>query len=228
MAIALVQNRQTWLTTSGTSVSLGYATDFAAGDFLWCAVAWNPSTVTATVSDSRNGAWTAVGSPQTGAGALANYRLQMFYRENSAAAAGNRTVTATFSASANPRGIVIAEFSGVATSASLDTSAYQSVNSNGITAPSITTTNANDVLIAAALAGVGIVSPYVGGGYTALATQWGSNHAAEYQVVSAAGAYTPNFVESQTQDNVVGIAAFKAPAAPSPTLRLLASTGVGT
>jgi hypothetical protein len=226
MALAHVQDTFVWDGTSGSSKSLAYASNVTAGSLLWVFVAWGSSTATVTVADNLNGSWTAVGSPQTGAGTIGNYRCQMFYRPN--AAAGATTVTATFSASISNRGLAIAEFSGADTAAPLDQFAYLSVNSSGITTPTITTTNANDVLLAGAVVQSSITA--AGGGYTLMASGTGfASNATEYQIVAATGTYGPNFTEGGANDNLVAMSAFKAAAggapAATPLLRLL---GVGS
>jgi hypothetical protein len=70
---------------------------------LICYVYWNSNTQTCTVADNVNGAWVAVGSPLRGAGGLAAYSSQAFYKLN--AAAGATTVTATMSGSNTDRAI---------------------------------------------------------------------------------------------------------------------------
>lgn len=209
MAIALTQETQFWDGSTSTTTAKAYASNVTAGGFLWCYVAWKSSTATCTVSDSRNGAWTAVGSAQTGSGSLAGWRCQMFYFPN--AAAGATTVTATISASVTTRGLAISEFSGVATSSPLDQSAYGNSNSNGVTTPTVTTLNADDLLVAGVLASTTVTG--VAGSYTYMATDLEfSGNGTEYKVVSATGTYGPNFTEGTTNDNLVGIAAFKAAA----------------
>ena len=72
-----------------------FTSSVTSGSLLFCVVGWSSNTTTCTVADNVNGSWTAVGSPQTGSGDLANFRVQMFYLIG--AGSGSTTVTATLS-----------------------------------------------------------------------------------------------------------------------------------
>ena len=225
MALAFVQVNQTWPTTSATTTALAYSSNVTAGSLLWCIVYWNNTGVTCTVADGVNGSWTGIGTATVGAGGLASFIGKMFYFPN--AGAGATTVAATFSSAVTRRGIAIHEYSGADTSSPLDQSAYVAVNSTGATTPTITTTNANDVIVAGCLAGT--TTTGAAGGYTSRATPgaWSGNET-EDQIVSATGTYGPNFTEGVANDNLVGIAAFKQASAGAAVVNTLALLGVGT
>lgn len=101
------------------------------------------------------------------------------------------------------------EYRGVATSSPLDQSNYGTPNSNGITTPTISTGVSSTVIASGAIAGTSVTG--AGGGYTVRAdpSSFGGN-GSEDLIVHVAGTYGPNFTEGSTQDNLVGIASFKA------------------
>ena len=79
------------------------------GDLLVCAATWQSSTATASVSDSRNGTWTAISAAKAGIGSLTGYSGQMFYIPSAASAA--TTVTLTTSTATQFRSLECAEYS---------------------------------------------------------------------------------------------------------------------
>jgi Polysaccharide lyase len=96
--------------TSGTSMPVAYPANVAAGHLL---VGMFRASGTTSVSDSRNGAWTRAATASDGINSI-------WYRANAAAGATTVTVSGTTSGSIRA---VIAEYSGVATSAPLDATA---------------------------------------------------------------------------------------------------------
>ena len=143
-AIAFVQANS--CSTTGTSLTCSYSTSIVAGDLLVADVAptnTSGSAYTISVSDSRNGAWTQ--SVQC----FNAYDMQgnLFYFPNSAA--GSVTVTVTSSTSTTLK-IAIAAYSGIATSSPVDVNGTCSTGVSSVktvTAPSVVTSNANDLIL---------------------------------------------------------------------------------
>lgn len=203
---AFVQSRSTWPTTSASSTALAYNGAVGSGSLLVAAVGWNDAAVTCTVADSVNGAWTALGSPQTGAGGLTTFRLQLFYRANTAV--GTPTVTATFSGPVTRRGIGIHEYSGMEIVNPVDGAAvYTNDNSTTPTSSPITTTFPVDLLFCACIM-IGSETG-TGAGYTLRESANFGVNGTEDQVVTSVGTYDGSFSASGG-DNILGFVAFKA------------------
>lgn len=132
MAIAPAQSRGTFASTSSATIALAYSGAVTSGRTLLCFVGWFSTTATCSVSDSVNGAWTAVGSPSTGTGGF-NVRGQ-FFRLNSTAS-GTPTVTATVSGSVTYRILHIFELTGNDTVNPIDASGGASGSSTTPSAP---------------------------------------------------------------------------------------------
>src|SRR5229473_105048 len=150
-AIAFVQAANTLNTGPGgaTSVSVTMSGN-AAGDFLAVACRCGQSTTQiSSVTDTAGNTYTLVNtSTSTGGGGTRESAL--FYAANIKSAASN-TISCNYSAGQTVTiSIVAEEFSGVATSTPTDgnvTSTLGSGTGLSISSGSITTTNANDLLI---------------------------------------------------------------------------------
>lgn len=127
--------------TAGASIAQAYGSAVKAGSLLYAAFGTDNNTAL-SVSDSVNGAWTAVGAGNTVNGTLVT---RAFYKLNSAA--GTPTVTATH-AGAGPtyKNLRIGEWSSVDTAAAPDTS-NASTGSSVAPATSITTTVDHDLVV---------------------------------------------------------------------------------
>ncbi|WP_024519390.1 hypothetical protein [Bradyrhizobium sp. Tv2a-2] len=129
---------------SNTSQSLTFNSPVTAGSCLVVGIRSSNTSLTG-LTDSVNGSTQYSLVRQTLWNSSAN-NLNVYIFPNTAA--GTPTVTATFAAATNVYW-AIAEYGGVATSSPVDVSAIQH-NDTAVTSlslPSITTTNANDVLI---------------------------------------------------------------------------------
>jgi RHS repeat-associated protein len=209
-SISFVQEQQ--CDSRGTSVTCAFSSAVAAGDALMVVVDPANSTgsqYTLSVSDSLNGAWTQDGS---GCFRSAIAQAAVFYYLNSKA--GSVTVTVTSSTSTNIWSTIV-EYSGIATSAPVDvaTSCKYTDVQNGSTAatPSITTTNANDLILTGpAITGTGgtitVASPY-----TMVGSVGYNRVPIANQIVSSAGAYAGAVFTLQYGGETLGlITAFKA------------------
>lgn len=125
--------------STGTTRALAYSTaNLTAGSFLIGVFAWNDQTSTCSVSDSSNGAWTALGSALLGSGGLAGWSSQFFYFANNAATV-KPTVTMTTTNSNPERDLAIFEYKFAGAGGAIEGSAQYS-NASGTTPSSSTVT----------------------------------------------------------------------------------------
>lgn len=118
------------------------------------------------------------------------------------------TVTATYGTSGVFRSMVVGEYSGVASSAPVDTFTAgnnQSANTT-VSDVSMTTTAADDLVVSALVSDGGVVT--AGSGFTLLAYNSGSASAMEYQVKTAAGAITCTATQGTAVQAIIVSAAF--------------------
>lgn len=161
MAFANIQSDFNAIGPPTATPTCAFGSNVGAGRLLIGVVGWSSSTATCTVADNQNGSWTAVGSPQTGTGGLANLRLQGFYFIGSAS--GATTVTATLSASLPNTIIAIHEYSYGATPSVDGTPAYNTGSGVTHTTPAVTTTVTDALVFAAAInefAFTGVNAPF--------------------------------------------------------------------
>lgn len=211
MAIVVVQSRSL---TGAEPTILAYSSSVTIGSLLFAAVFWAGSTATCSVSDDKNGAWTALGSPQTGLEDEANNRLQFFYKQN--AAAGTTTVTADVS-SAGTCGLAIHEASGI-DQVALDANVgyVARVNTDPADSPGITNVSSDALLFSAAVLGTAVGSvnaPFA----IQQSANWGSNATAT-TIVASVGTRNATFSSTGgVQDWILGIVSFRGtqPSVPS-------------
>lgn len=143
MAASFVKATGNFAATSSTTLAVSYSSAVAAGNLLVCKAQCDFNT-TLAVSDSVNGAWTALGTRQflTGAGSV-----QLFYRQNTGA--GTPTVTMTTGVSTGYRNLIIGEWAGIAAVA-LDTgTANGATGTSAAPAVIVTTVTDHDLVVAA-------------------------------------------------------------------------------
>jgi len=146
VTIAFVQSAEATAGTSVTSLTCAYSSNNGSGNLLLCGVRIGGNTAaTITYSDTKSNSWSAVTTQgQTTDG----HEAGMGYAPNSAA--GANTVTASQNGTASSLYMLIAEYSGLATSAPLDK--YASAQANGVTTTTSgatgTTTNSTELLFA--------------------------------------------------------------------------------
>lgn len=142
MAIAFVQFANNQPVGGTTSTTVTPAATTTAGNLL-VAIVYEDANASATlgITDTASQTWFQVGSTIT----VGNGLLAMFYMPNSAAVT---TITGTCTVSATLP-VCIYEISGIATSSPLDgfATASGAATSTSLTSGTISTTNANDILI---------------------------------------------------------------------------------
>lgn len=213
-------------TSSSTTVACPYRNNVTAASLLYIAVQWPSSTATASIADTLASTWTAVGAGVIVQGGQSS---ESWYSPN--AAAGADTVTITFTAAQGNAMVTCREYQGVATSSPLDVQISGHGSGTTISSGSMTTTNANDLLVA-------YISPQVvapvtqTGGYNERQQSWISGFGGIFdsdQLVTATGGYTnsatipANFSTGWVAQEV----AFKLTAAPA-TAPMLSAQNANT
>ncbi len=166
-----------------------------------------------SVTDSKGNVYAAATGVVASTG---NYSQQMFYAKNIAsAAAGANTVTITFSNSVIDPEVRIAEYSGLDTSNPLDGSVGASGTGLTQSSGALTTTNANDLLVASN--GLFSVTTAEGSGYTLRLTS-GFGEIIEDEVVTATGSYSAGSTQQSSGYWLMQLVAFRAASAGSPTI----------
>lgn len=128
---------------AGTTVAKAYGSAVTATNLLTASCTWGVGSGAASFSDSVNGSWTATVKSTNDATNNQSVSTSFF----ASTASGTPTVTATF-ASADSRGIIISEYSGVATSTPEDGTAVGDVKAAGTTQTSsnITVSQSGDLI----------------------------------------------------------------------------------
>jgi hypothetical protein len=189
--------------TSGTTIAVTL-NGCTSGRSLVALIIWTHATATiSSVTCTSESNMTLIGSLQHQLINGAEYSLQIAYLSN-ITASGNKTVTATFTASSAASTMAITEFIGGDTSAFYDTGSDAGADSNTV---SVTTSVANCLVIGMVASDAGS-DPTPGTGYTAI-TALGNAYwweEGQYDLdAGAAGAKTFDF----DAGGVIKAAAFK-------------------
>jgi RHS repeat-associated protein len=211
--IAFIQAQQ--CESSGTAVTCAFAYSVSAGDALMIVVSQQSargSAYTVAVSDNLNGAWT-----QNGNTCFNPYDTQAetFYYLNSKG--GDAVVKITSSKSTEIYSSIV-EYAGIATTNAVDVPASCTLGSgtSNVT-PSVTTTNANDLILGSpAVAGnsgyVTVASPY-----SMLTSYPPCAPPLAHRIVSTAGTYAGGSFNLEYGNDAYGITAtYKAAVTSSP------------
>ena len=159
----------------------------AAGDLIVVVVGWNDTTATiGTVTDSSGNSYQLAVGPTVvnGIGSQAIYYAAGIV----AAAAGANTVKVSFNGSAAYPDVRIAEYGGIAVSGVVDGSGGASGTSSSSSSPTITTTNANDLIIGANY--VLSNTQGAGSGFTRRVITNPDSDILEDRIVTATGSYS--------------------------------------
>ncbi len=191
---------------SGNPVAVTYASAQSAGDLNVVVVGWNDSTSTvSSISDSKGNSYVSAVGPTTNAG---NATQTLYYAKNIAsAAAGSNTVTVTFSGTVAYPSVRILEYSGLDTSNPLDVGVGASGTGTTQNSGSLTTTTANDVLVASNY--VDDSTTASGSGYTQRFITSGGE-LVEDQIVASTSTYSATSTQSGADWWVMQLAAFRA------------------
>ncbi len=138
---------------------------------------------TVTITDSAGQTWTQTASGY--ASSASSNRSAMFYKANSAAVT---SVTATWTAAGNNVGAVVFEVRGADASSPADGSVNSNLSGSAITSltsGSLTTANANDILIYAARSQNDETTWTAGNGYTIPTNGNNTRQGMQYEIVSS-------------------------------------------
>jgi glucose/arabinose dehydrogenase len=188
--------------TSGKVNSLAFSSANTAGNLIVAYVLWN-NTGSVSLSDSRgNGYASAVA--RTTWGTSSSWSAQVFYAKN--VAGGSNTVTATFATAVSSFGIIyIHEYAGIDKVNPLDVSKVAVGTASAMSSGSVTTTNANDLLLGAGASKVSVTqgSP----GYTVRSGAFGN--LTEDRNVTSTGSYAATATQNSNAW-VMQLVAFRA------------------
>lgn len=221
MAIAHVQSSAVTGTGATTSVARAFSGLVAAGNLIVVAVSWGSASVveSCTVSDNLGNTYTRLTNCDQ-VDATNQQQIAVFYAKN--VVGGSCTVTATFAGSRDNNGIVIAEYSGVDTTAPADQSVgnFQTApgtGANAVTSTAKTTTQAGELAVGAyADTSVGAGTTITAGtGFTKRQdTGGGGAHSIqivlEDQIQSSAGSIAATFTEALNHRALSAMATFAA------------------
>lgn len=209
MAIAFVNSATGFSTGSVTNVSSG-AFALTAGNSVYVGVRVNSTLETAItgVTDTAGNLYRFVSGGSSGSSG----REELWYCQNATANASN-AVKATFSGGFPFVGVVCAQFSGVATTSSLDVYSFAPFStSTSIVCNAITTSVAAAVLIMVAQAENSGLTYTAGSGYTVAVTDTNGTSALQYQIVSTIqSAVTPTITTTSATSKSGACASFNAP-----------------
>jgi len=185
--LAFVQVNYAVPQTPQTTVTVTYTQAQTAGNLNIVVVGWNDSTAQVqSVTDTKGNVYALAVGPTVQVGVATQ---SMYYAKNiAAAAAGGNTVTVTFKTGANFPDIRIAEYSGIDPSVPVDVVAAAQGSGTLSNSGSVTTVNANDLLVGANTVQGGTTGP--GPGYTSRVITTPNGDILEDQVVTATGSYS--------------------------------------
>jgi chitodextrinase len=174
-----------------------------AGNLNVVAIGWDDPTYTvSSVTDTRGNTYAVAASPTVMTGERAQV---MYYAKN--IAAGSNTVTVTFTGSVPWPDLRVAEYSGLDTTAPLDVSASNSGNDTDMSSGSITTTNADDLLVGANTIERGTIA--ADANFTQRLIDSNLN-ILEDRIVTATGSYSASATQDPSGGWVMQMVAFKA------------------
>ena len=209
--IAFVQVRSTTPKSAQSTVALAYSAAQRVGDLNVVVVGWNDASTTITsVTDTKGNVYALAAGPtvQPGPSGGGGLSQAIYYAKNIVAAAANgNSVTVKFSAAAPFVDMRILEYSGVDTVSPLDGSSSAVGNSATADPGPLTTTNANDVLVAADT--VWTSTAAAASGFTARIFTNDGDLAAD-RIVSVTGTYSAPTPLNASGPWVMQMAAFKA------------------
>ena len=208
---------------TGSPVSVTFTAAQTAGNFNVVTVAWDDTTSTVlSITDTKGNTYVQAGTSTTISGIVTQ---QVYYATNiAAAAAGANTVTVVYSKSVTYPEVKITEYSGISTTSPFDGMASGTGTGTAIITKSLTTTNANDLLLATDV--VYGTSTAGDPNYTSRDTVGGDLE--QDRIVSAVGTYTASDTQTPSSWWLIQLVAFKAAAAPTISSFTPTSGPVGT
>jgi chitodextrinase len=212
--IAFVQVNSATPQGAAASVGVKFIAAQTAGDLNVVVVGWNDATAQVqSVVDSSGNTYQRAAGPTVVAGSATQ---SLYYAANIADAAANgNTVTVTFSPAAAFPDIRIAEYRGIATTNALDVAIGASGSGTSSSSGSITTTNANDLLVAGNLVQTMTGGP--GTSFTSRVITSPDGDILEDRIVTTTGSYSASATVSPSGWWIMQMAAFRAAASGGDT-----------
>jgi hypothetical protein len=230
-AIAFVQVNAATPQSPALTVAVPYAGAQTAGNLNVVVVGWNDATAQVqSVVDSRGNTYQRAVGPTVRAGSGTQ---SIYYAANIVgAAAGANTVTVSFSPAAAFADIRIAEYRGIATVNPVDVAVGAQGSSTASSSGALTTTNANDLLVAANTVATHNTGP--GTGFASRIITSPDGDILEDRIVTTAGSYTGTAPVSPAGWWIMQMVAFRAaptdaqpPTAPgTPVLTVVSSAQI--
>ena len=188
----------------------------AAGDLNIVVVGWRDTTaLVQSVKDTAGNTYLMAVGPTT---QVSNGTQAIYYAKNIlTAAAEANTVTVTFSASATTPDLRIAEYSGMDTTNPLDVSVGKETNGITSSCGPVSTTNADDLLVAANL--VQYKTTAAGSSYTSRVITTPGGDILEDQIVTATGSYSATAPLSTSDRYIMQLVAFREAKDQAPVVR---------
>jgi uncharacterized repeat protein (TIGR01451 family) len=201
---------------TSTSAAVPYAAAQTAGNLNVVVVTWNDSTAQVqAVTDTTGNSYQRAIGPTTRSSSASQ---SIYYAINRTSVTGGaNTVTVAFTAAAATPELRVAEYAGIDPLQPLDVTIGASANSASSSSGSVTTRNANDLLIGANWASS--VTSGAGSGYTSRVITTAGD-ILEDRVVTAAGSYAATAPVSPSGPWIMQMAAFRAAGSPQPDLTL--------
>src|SRR6266853_2090950 len=227
-SITFIQSNVVEPHPSATTVTIPYTSAQSLGNLNIVVVGWNDSTVQlSSVADSVGNSYSVAVGPTVQTGSATQ---SIYYARNIRAAAPNaNVVTVTFTSAAISPDIRIAEYRGLDTVNPLDVVAAAQGNSASSNSGTVTTTNANDLLVGANL--VQTITTGPGPGFTNRVITSPDGDILEDRVVTTIGSYSATAPVSPAGGWIMQMVAFRAASTSSaPTISSLSpiSGSVGT
>jgi len=204
-AIAFVQQNSVAPQSPLTTRSLAYTAAQTSGNLNVVVVGWNDVTShLISITDTRGNAYQLAAGPTTFAGIGT---LAVYYAANIAPSAANtNSVTVTFDAAVRYLDLRIAEYSGIDPTRAVDVVKTGTGSSAMSDSGAITTTNANDLLIAGNY--VDSYSSAAGSGYTSRVISTDGN-LLEDRIVAATGSYNATAPITRSGPWIMQLVAFR-------------------
>ncbi len=136
------------LRSNASSIGAAFSGDNTAGNFIVVTARWSTTSITATISDSNGNTYLLAGNRQREPN---NFQQSIWYATN--ISGGPNTITVSFSDAPNFSAIAIHEYSGIGATDALNLTATGDGWGTTTDAGSITTTEPNELIFAAASAG---------------------------------------------------------------------------
>ncbi len=205
-SIAFVQTNVAEPHPSATTVAIPYTSAQSLGNLNIVVVGWNDSTAqVSSVADSIGNSYSVAVGPTVQTG-LATQTI--YYAKNILSAAPNaNVVTVTFTTAAISPDIRIAEYDGLDTVNPLDVVAAAQGNSALSSSGTVTTTNANDLLVGANL--VQTVTTGPGTGFTNRVITSPDGDILEDRAVTTTGSYSATAPDSPAGGWIMQMVAFR-------------------